>query len=269
MDIIVLVKAAVMGIVEGLTEFLPISSTGHMILAGNFISFTGEKAKLFEVFIQLGAKLAIVWVYKDRILTLCRNLPKDKGVQGFALKILVAFMPAAIVGLATHKLIKQYLFGPVTVSFALVVGGLIILLIEAMKHSDEAQEMESLTYRMALWVGIAQVLALFPGVSRSGATIMGGIVAGMSRKASTEFSFFLAIPTMFAATIFDFAKSAGSLTGSDIGMLGVGFVFAFFSAIWVVKWLIKFVSTNNFRPFAYYRIVFGGVLLVYYLTHRG
>ena len=266
MTLIIFVKAVVMGIVEGLTEFLPISSTGHMIVVGNFISFTGETAKLFEVFIQLGAILAVVWIYRDKVFSLLKNLPSQKGAQEFALKLLVAFTPAAVVGLLTHKLIKRYLFGPVTVSYALVAGGIIILLIEAMKHRDEVSEMESLTYRMAFWVGIAQVLSLFPGVSRSGATIMGGLLAGMNRKASTEFAFFLAIPTMFAATLFDLAKSAGSLNSSDYGTLAVGFIAAFFSGIWVVRWLIRFVSNNNFKPFAYYRIIFGGLLLIYYFA---
>jgi len=266
MDLIMVLKAVLMGVVEGLTEFLPISSTGHMIVVGNFISFTGETAKLFEVFIQLGAILAVVWIYREKILSLLKRLPSQKDAQGFALKLLVAFTPAAIIGLGTHKLIKKYLFGPVTVSFALVVGGIIILLIENMRHRDEVSDMESLTYTMAFWVGIAQVLALFPGVSRSGATIMGGLVAGMTRKSSTEFSFFLAIPTMFAATLFDLAKSAGSLSSSDFGLLAVGFVSAFISGLWVVRWLIRFVSSNNFKPFAYYRIIFGGLLLIYYLV---
>lgn len=269
MDYVTLFKAVIMGIVEGLTEFLPVSSTGHLILAGEFLAFTGEKAKLFEVFIQLGAILAVVWVYREKLWALAVKLPKEKAAQSFALKLLVAFTPAAGIGFFTHNLIKEYLFGPVTVAFALVAGGAAILIIERMKHPDKASEMEDLTYRMAFWVGIAQILALFPGVSRSGATIMGGLMAGMTRKASTEFSFFLAIPIMFAATLFDLAKSAGGLTSSDIGTLAVGFVSAFISALWVIRWLIKFVSTNNFRPFAWYRIVFGGILLIYYLAYSG
>ncbi|MBU0952655.1 MAG: undecaprenyl-diphosphate phosphatase [Elusimicrobia bacterium] len=265
MDIILLVKAVVLGIVEGLTEFLPISSTGHLILAGEALHFSGETAKLFEVFIQLGAILAVLWIYRAKCLSLVVRFPKDKQAQRFGVSLLIAFLPAAIVGLVVHKAIKQYLFGPVTVAIALIVGGLVILFIERQKHSNKVEQMEDITFKIALAVGLAQVLALFPGVSRSGATIMGGLLAGMSRKASTEFSFFLAIPTMLAATLFDLAKSYSLLSFSDFQMLAIGFVFAFLSALWVITWLIKFVSTHDFKPFAYYRIVFGGILLCYYL----
>lgn len=260
-----LIKAVIMGVVEGLTEFLPISSTGHLILAGEVLSWTGEKAKVFEVFIQLGAILAVVWAYRNKVISLVSRLSTDRATQKFAISIAIAFFPAAFVGLLTHKLIKQYLFSPFSVIIALITGGLIILLIEKQKHSNEIPEMENITFKVALCVGIAQILSLFPGVSRSGATIMGGILFGMTRKASTEFSFFLAIPTMLAATLFDLSKSANLLTFSDFEVLAVGFVSAFISALWVVKWLIKFVSTHDFKPFAYYRIIFGGILLLFYL----
>jgi undecaprenyl-diphosphatase len=266
MDWLLVLKAAIMGVVEGLTEFLPISSTGHLILAGAVLNFDGELAKLFDVFIQLGAILAVVWAYREKIVSLARRLPSDRAAQHFGVSIVIAFLPAAIVGLGTHKLIKAYLFTPVTVALALVAGGVIILWIERMRHANRFAEMTDITYRAALWVGIAQVCALFPGVSRSGATIMGGLLAGLTRTAATEFSFFLAIPTMFAATLFDLAKSAGGLTAGDAGILAIGFVAAFVSALWVVRWLIRFVGHHDFRPFAYYRIGFGGLLLLFYLV---
>ncbi|MHB9154606.1 MAG: undecaprenyl-diphosphate phosphatase [Endomicrobiales bacterium] len=271
MDGIVFFKAVVMGVVEGLTEFLPISSTGHLILAGTALSFVGEKAKLFEIFIQLGAILAVVWAYRDKIFSLLAKLPGDKQAQRFGMGIFIAFLPAALVGAGTHKYIKAYLFSPLTVAAALVVGGILILLIERRTHSNRVSEMEDITYTVALAVGIAQVLALFPGISRSGATIMGGLMAGMTRKASTEFSFFLAIPTMLAATMFDLFNGFRGLALSDLQVMAVGFIAAFISALWVVRWLIRFVSHNDFKPFAYYRIIFGGVLLgwMYFAVMKG
>jgi len=265
MGAVMLLKSVIMGIVEGLTEFLPVSSTGHLILTGELISFTGEKAKLFEIFIQLGAILAVLWFYRKKILSLISRFPKDTRAQRFGINLLTAFMPAAVIGLLLHKTITRYLFSPSTVAVALVIGGLIILLIEIQKHSNKIEDIEDITFRVALAVGIAQVLALFPGVSRSGATIMGGLLAGLSRKASTEFSFFLAIPTMLAATLFELAKNYKMLSSSDFEMLAVGFVTAFLSALWVVNWLIKFVSRHDFKPFAYYRILFGGILVWIYL----
>lgn len=251
-----------------MTEFIPVSSTGHLILAGALVSFTGEKAKLFEVFIQLGAILAVVWIYRQKILDVTVKCANDAAARAFAANIAVAFLPAAIIGFFIHGAIKRYLFNPLTVAFALVAGGVAIIIIENMKHRGAYADTDSVGIRAALWVGMAQILSLFPGVSRSGATIMGGMLAGMTRKTATEFSFFLAIPTMFAATVYDLYKSRGMLEISDGVVLAVGFASAFISAIWVVKWLIRFVSQNSFKPFAYYRIAFGGVLLVYYLILR-
>lgn len=256
----------VMGIVEGLTEFLPISSTGHLIITGEFLRFNGEFAKLFDVFIQLGAILSVVWIYREKIFALIIKVPSDKQAQRFCINLSVAFFPAALTGLVTHKFIKQYLFGPLTVSGALVAGGILIIIIENMKHSNNIQEMDNITFKIALMVGLSQILALFPGVSRSGATIMGGILAGMSRKASTEFSFFLAIPTMFAATLFDLSKNYSLLTINNAGILAVGFVAAFFSALLAVRWLLGFISTHDFKPFAYYRMV-AGIVLLYVFLH--
>ncbi len=263
---LLLVKALFMGVVEGLTEFLPISSTGHLILAGEFIGFTGEFAKTFEIFIQLGAILAVVWIYRGKILSLVKRLPSDNAARRFFAAVMIAFFPAAIVGLAVHKFIKLYLFTPVTVAMALVAGGIMILLIERGKRTVSVEDMEGTPAKQALAVGLAQILALFPGVSRSGATIMGGVMAGMSRTAATEFSFFLAIPTMLAATVYDLSKGVSTMTAGDGILLAAGFVSAFFSALWVVRWLIRFVSGHSFVSFAWYRIIFGGILLLYYFS---
>jgi len=264
MDAIMLFKPVIMGIVEGITEFLPISSTGHLIITGELLSFTGEKAKLFEIFIQLGAILAVLWAYRQKIFSLIAKFPNDRRARSFGINLMVAFLPAAFIGLLLHKIIKQYLFSPPTVAVALVIGGIIILFIERQKPSNKIEEVEDITFKVALSIGIAQVLALFPGVSRSGATIMGGLLAGLSRKASTEFSFFLAIPTMLAATVFELAKNYKMLSFCDFEMLAAGFITAFLSALWVVNWLIKFVSRHDFKPFAYYRILFGGILMWFY-----
>lgn len=261
MDIL---KALILGIVEGLTEFIPVSSTGHLILAGQWLSFHGEFAKLFEVFIQLGAILAVVWIYRARLTDVARRMRRDPVARRFALNLVVAFIPAAVLGLLFHDYIKHYLFGPFTVALALVAGGVAILIIERLHHRISFTETDRVTPAGAFRVGVAQVFALFPGVSRSGATIMGGLLAGMSRTVATEFSFFLAIPTMFAATVFDLLKGFGMLSLNDVVMLAVGFVAAFFSGLVVVRWLIRFVSTHDFRLFAWYRIVFGIILLLVY-----
>jgi undecaprenyl-diphosphatase len=261
MDVVVMFKALVMGLVQGLTEFLPISSTGHLIVVGQALSMTNETAKLFEVFIQLGSILAVVWAYRAKILSLIVSFPSDGRTRRFGLGLAVAFVPAALVGLALHRSIKDYLFGPVTVAGALVIGGIVILLIERRDHSNCVSEADHVDLPTALAVGLAQITALFPGVSRSGATIMGGILAGMTRRAATEFSFFLAIPTMLAATMFDLLTHFSTLSKNDLEMLAIGFVSAFFSALWVVKWLLAFVSGHDFKPFAYYRILFGTILL--------
>ncbi|OGS24682.1 MAG: undecaprenyl-diphosphatase [Elusimicrobia bacterium RIFOXYB2_FULL_48_7] len=260
-----IITAVVMGVVEGLTEFLPISSTGHLIITGELLSFNGEMAKLFDVFIQLGAILAVVWIYRSKLFRLAATMVSDRPARDFLLKIGIAFLPAAGIGFFAHKFIKQYLFGPVTVAGALIAGGVIMLFIESRRHKDKINEMEDITFTIALIVGFAQVLALFPGVSRAGATIMGGLLAGMSRKASTEFSFLLAIPVMFAATLFDLAKNYSLLTLHDTGILAIGFVTAFFSALLAIRWLIKFVSSHDFKLLAYYRIIIGCVVFSVFL----
>ena len=265
MENLTVFKAIIMGIVEGLTEFLPISSTGHLILAGEAISFTGDKAKMFEIVIQLGAILAIVWIYRKKILSVVKNCWKDKSARSFVINIMTAFMPAAVIGLAVHKYIKKYLFNPVTVSFALIIGGLAIIVIEKMSHSNKITSTDQFDFKTSLKVGFAQVLALFPGVSRSGATIMGALAFGVDRKTAAEFSFFLAIPTMFAATLYDLYKEHSMLSIHDAGIFTAGFVSAFITALVVVYWFIKYISNHNFMLFAYYRIVFGIIMLLFYL----
>src|SRR3989339_9588 len=265
MDGITIIKAVILGVVEGLTEFLPVSSTGHLILAGDMLSVAGEKAKLFEVFIQLGAILAVVWVYRIKLIEIVAGLKNNPQSRRLFYGITVAFFPAALVGLVTHKYIKQYLFSPVTVSVALIAGGAAIILIEKMNHKKTFSALEQVGVKPAFWVGVAQIAALFPGISRSGATIMGGLLAGLDSKTAAEFSFFLAIPTMFAATVFDLSKSAGLLSAGDLKVLLTGFAAAFISSIFVVRWLIRFISHHNFIPFAYYRIIFGSILLAVYL----
>jgi undecaprenyl-diphosphatase len=261
-----LVKAAIMGIVEGLTEFLPISSTGHLILTGALLGFHDDKAKLFEVSIQTGAMVAVIWYFRARILRVIGGLGSDATAQRFSMNVLIAFLPAAILGLAFASKIKAYLFKPVPVAIAFIVGGFIILWVERMTASrpfgPRVHSVDDLDWKDALKLGFAQALALIPGMSRSGATIIGGMVFGLSRKAATEFSFFLAIPTLIGAGVYDLYKYRHLLSVADIPFFAVGLAFSFASALVCVHWLIKFVSTNDFRGFAYYRIVFGLVVLL-------
>lgn len=256
-----LLKALILGIVEGITEYLPISSTGHLIIVGDLLGFNDEKGKVFEIAIQLGAILAVCWQYRERLTNVGTNL-HDPAAQRFLINIAIAFLPAAVLGLFFHSLIKTYLFNPYTVATALVVGGFIILWVEHFyKHRHHIGSVDEMRWQDALKVGFAQSVAMFPGVSRSGATIMGGMIFGLSRKTATEFSFFLAIPTMFAATLYDVYKNRALLDASDIPMFAVGFVAAFVSALLVVRGLIHYVSNHSFSVFAWYRIIFGlGVL---------
>jgi undecaprenyl-diphosphatase len=264
MDGILLLKSLILGVVEGITEFIPVSSTGHLILAGDLIGFDDEKAKAFEVFIQLGAILSVLWLYREKIFGVIKEIPGSKEARSFAGNIFIAFLPAAFIGLLVHKFIKAYLFNPVTVAGALIAGGIAILLIEKMDHRAHVKEVDSISLQQAIGTGIAQCLALFPGVSRSGATIMGGLIIGFDRKVAVEFSFFLAIPTMFAATGYDLLKSLNVLSISDIPLFLVGFITAFFSALIVIKAFLEYVSKHNFSGFAYYRIVFGLLVLAFY-----
>lgn len=264
MDNLLVLKAVILGIVEGLSEFLPISSTGHLIIVGDLLGFTGERAKTFEIFIQLGAILGVVWFYRRRLLGVVAGL-NQPPMQRFALNILIAFMPAAVAGLLFHKTIKEHLFNPVSVATALIIGGVVILLIERVPRQPRVTNLEDLRPMDAFKVGMAQMLALFPGVSRSGATIMGGLLTGLSRTTATEFSFFLAMPTMFAATLYELYKSRELLQVEDSLIFAAGFVSAFLTALLVVKLFLAYVGRHDFTVFAYYRIVFGALVLVYFL----
>ncbi|TMH37417.1 MAG: undecaprenyl-diphosphate phosphatase [Betaproteobacteria bacterium] len=260
-----LFSAAILGVVEGLTEFLPVSSTGHLIVAGSLLGYTGERAKLFEIVIQAGAILAVCWEYRVKLLAVARGLFTDASAQRFVLNLFVAFLPAAILGLALGSAIKAHLFAPVPVASAFVIGAFIILWVERLqKRNATAKRIENIDdirWPDALKIGLAQSLALIPGTSRSGATIIGGMLFGLSRVAATEFSFFLAIPTLLAATGYEFVKNRALLVGSDLSMIGVGFIVAFVSAFLVVRWLLRYVAHHDFVPFAWYRIAFGVVIL--------
>lgn len=262
-------KTALLGLVEGATEFIPVSSTGHLIIAGDWLAYTGDHAKTFEIFIQLGAILAIAWLYRGTLFRMVRGLPHDLEARRFALNLGVAFVPAAAVGFLVHGWIKEHLFNPLTVAIALVAGGVVILVIERLAPAPRVHAVRDVDWRLALGVGLAQVLSLVPGTSRSGATIMGAYALGMSRQAATEFSFFLAIPIMVAATLFDLVRSLDVLRREDLVPFAVGFVVAFLSAIVVVKAFLGFVARHDFRSFAWYRIVFGGLLLFWYLRGGG
>ncbi len=257
MDPLLLLKAAILGVVEGLTEFLPVSSTGHLIVAGDLLDYTDEQSKVFKIVIQLGAILAVCWDYRAKIAAVAGGFGTDPAQRRFLGHILVAFLPAAVLGFLFHGTIKAYLFNPLTVAGALIVGGLVILYIEKRAYHPRYQTVDDIPWQTALKVGFAQSLAMFPGVSRAGATIMGGVVFGLNRKAATEFSFFLAIPTMLAATVYDVYKNWGLLRWEDLPVFAVGFVTAFVAAMLTVKALLRYVSNHSFVAFAWYRIGFG------------
>lgn len=262
MDLALLLKALVLGVVEGLTEFLPISSTGHLILAGDLLDFSGEKAQVFEIAIQCGAILAVCWEYRAKIGSVLAGLAGSAQAQRFAVNLFVAFLPLAVLGLLFGKAIKAALFKPVPVAIAFIVGGLIILWAERREHRVTVQSVDEMTWKDALKVGFAQCFALIPGTSRAGATIIGGLFFGMSRLAATEFSFFLAIPTLFAASAYELVKHRALFSSEDLGMFGVGFVAAFISAFLCVKWLLRYISRHDFTVFAWYRIAFGAIVLI-------
>ncbi|MFA6178906.1 MAG: undecaprenyl-diphosphate phosphatase [Candidatus Methylopumilus sp.] len=264
MDLILLLKAFILGIVEGATEFLPVSSTGHLIIVGDLLNFNDDRGKLFEIVIQLGAIFAVVWEYRAKFSHVIVNITKERASQRLVVNLLIAFIPAAVLGLIFHHAIKQYLFSPITVAIALIVGGFAILFIEKNLPVADTHTVEEMDWKHALKVGFAQSLALFPGISRAGATIMGGLLFGLTRKTATEFSFFLAVPMMIAATVFDLAKNGSLLSKDDLGIFAVGFVTAFISALIAVRVLIRYVSHNDFRVFAYYRIIFGILVLAYF-----
>jgi undecaprenyl-diphosphatase len=260
-----LLVALLLGLVEGLTEFLPISSTGHLIVAGSLLRYTGEQAKVFEIVIQAGAILAVCWEFRARLFAVARGLGRDERANRFVLNLFVAFLPAAVLGLAFNKAIKAALFAPVPVACAFVAGAFVILWAErrqrARPETVRIDEVDAMHWTDALKVGCAQALALVPGTSRSGATIIGGMLFGMSRKAATEFSFFLAIPTLFAACGYEAVKNRHLLAATDLAAFGVGFAAAFVSAFLCVRWLLRYVSHHDFTPFVWYRIAFGAAIL--------
>ncbi len=261
MDLMLLLKALILGIVEGLTEFLPISSTGHLIIAGQLLDFNDEKGKIFEIVIQTGAMLAIVWEYRAKFGSVIRGLARDRGARQFVFNLVIAFMPAALLGLAFGKYIKAALFKPVPVAIAFIVGGFIILWAERRRHTITVQSVDDMRWSDALKVGCAQAFALIPGTSRSGATIIGGMLFGLSRRAATEFSFFLAVPTLIAAGMYDLYKNRALFDAGDIGMFSVGTAAAFISAFLCVRWLLRYIVSHDFTIFAWYRIVFGVIVL--------
>jgi undecaprenyl-diphosphatase len=267
-----LFKAAIMGVVEGLTEFLPISSTGHLILAGALLGFDDEKAKVFDIAIQTGAILAVVIVYWEKIASTVVALPTQRLARRFVLNVLIAFVPAVILGLLFGKAIKAHLFTPTVVASSFIIGGFIILWVEGWGrkplhdgHPDDHARIvnvESMTPLDALKIGLVQCLAMIPGTSRSGATIIGGMLLGLSRKAATDFSFYLAIPTLIGAGAYSLYKDRALLSMADVPMFAVGLVFSFLSAWACVRWLLRYIATHTFVVFAYYRIAFGVVVLV-------
>lgn len=267
LDILLLVKAAIMGIVEGLTEFLPISSTGHLILAGSLLRFTGEAAKVFDIAIQSGAIFAVVLVYWQRVRETVVGLGSDTRARKFALNVVIGFLPAAVMGVLFNKAIKAHLFTPQVVATTFILGAFVILWAERRTaKAVRVETVDDLTPVDALKVGLVQCLALVPGTSRSGATIIGGMLFGLSRKAATDFSFFLAIPILLGAGIYSLYKERHSLSMDDAPMFVVGLVFSFISAWICVRWLLRYVATHNFVPFAWYRIVFGLIVLATWWT---
>jgi len=266
LDSVVLIKAAIMGVVEGLTEFLPISSTGHLILAGALLGFDDEKAKVFDIAIQTGAIVAVILVYWQKIRETLIALPSDKQAQQFALNVFVAFVPAVVLGLLFGKAIKAHLFTPEVVATTFIVGGFIILWAERRQAASQGAVRIHAVEEMRIWdalkVGLVQCLAMVPGTSRSGATIIGGMLLGLSRKAATDFSFYLAIPTLIGAGAYSLFKERALFSLADVPTFVVGLVFSFLSAWLCIRWLLRFIATHSFVGFAYYRIAFGVLVLL-------
>lgn len=260
---ILLLKAAIMGLVEGATEFLPISSTGHLILAGDLLQFLDQdKRNVFNIAVQLGAILAVVWEYRVRFINTFAGLGRDPLANRLFINIAIAFLPLAILGLIFGKIIKHHLFTPIPVAIAFIVGGLIILWVEKRQFKVTVPTVDDITWKDALKLGLAQTVALIPGMSRSGSTIIGGLIFGLSRKAAAEFSFFLAVPTLGLASLYEMYKASDLFSSGDIASLAVGFVFAFVSAMFAIRALIRYVSNNDFTIFAWYRIAFGLVVIL-------
>ena len=263
MDNLALLKALFLGLIEGLTEFLPISSTGHLILFGHLSDFKSDSGRVFEVVIQFGAILAVCWLYRQKIIALIRGFFSGEAhARRFAINVFVAFLPAVVIGVLAVDFIKQVLFSPLVVAFALIIGGLIIFAVEAREYKPKTIEATDISFKQSILVGFAQCVAMIPGTSRSGATIIGGMLSGLSRKAATEFSFFLAMPTMLGAATYDLFRNANVLTSDNLVNISVGFMAAFVAALLVIKALVKFVEKHSLRVFAWYRIVLGILILI-------
>jgi len=256
-------QALILGIVEGATEFVPVSSTGHLIIAADWLGYPEAERATFEIFIQMGAILAVFWHYRSDLLQLAQRAQRERPAQELIGKVLLAFLPAAAVGFLLHRWIEAHLFSVRAVAGALIVGGIVIWLVERRPRPATVQRMEAMGWREALWVGLAQVTSLYPGVSRAAATIIGGMLAGMSRPAATHFSFYLALPTLTAASLFSLAKALPTITAGEASSLTIGFVSAFVTALLVIRAFLRYVQSHDFRPFAYYRIALGVLLLLY------
>jgi undecaprenyl-diphosphatase len=258
----VLLFALLLGVVEGLTEFLPVSSTGHLILVSSLLGFTGRRAEVFEIFIQLGAILAVCWEYRRRLAGLTAGALRERGARDFVLKIGLAFLPAAAIGLAAHEAITRHLFRPVPVAIALITGAILILIVEGWGPRARTPRVEEVSWRQAALVGVAQCLGLWPGISRSAATILGGLATGLDRRPAVEFSFFLAIPTLAAATCYDLVKNHDALESGDAAWLAVAFAISFLVAWATIRWLLRYVSTHSFKIFAWYRLALAALVLL-------
>jgi len=263
-----LLGALILGLVEGLTEFIPVSSTGHLILLGDLIGFQGPPGRVFEVAIQFGAILAICWIYRAKLFGTVLGLASEPADRRFAINVAIAFLPALVLGFTLHSFIKNALFNPWVVSVALIVGGVAILWIERHLPDTEIRDVDEMTPWLAFKIGCCQAIAMIPGVSRSGATIMGALLMRVERKTATEFSFFLAIPTMLGATVYDLYKNRADLSVDDLHLIGVGFAVAFVAALFVVRWVVRFVQTHGFAPFGWYRIAIGSAMLALLFATR-
>ena len=261
MDLWTALQAVILGVVEGLTEFLPISSTGHQIVVADLLGFGGERAMAFNIIIQLGAILAVMWEYRRKILITVFNVPRQREAQRFTANLLIAFLPAVVIGVAFADLIHEYLFNAITVAAALIIGGLVMLWAERRQHEVTVEEVDDMTWKEALKIGFAQCLAMIPGTSRSASTIIGGLLFGLSRRAATEFSFFLAMPTMVGAAVYSGYKYRHLFQPDDLPVFAIGFVTSFIFAMIAVKALLKFIASHSYAAFAWYRIAFGLVIL--------
>ena len=267
MDLWTALQAVILGVVEGLTEFLPISSTGHQIVVADLLGFGGERAMAFNIIIQLGAILAVMWEYRRKILITVFNVPRQPGAQRFTVNLLIAFLPAVVIGVAFADLIHEYLFNAITVAAALIIGGLVMLWAERRQHEVTVEEVDDMTWKEALKIGFAQCLAMIPGTSRSASTIIGGLLFGLSRRAATEFSFFLAMPTMVGAAVYSGYKYRELFQPGDLPVFALGFVVSFIFAMIAVRALLKFIANHSYAVFAWYRIGFGLLILATWQFH--